>query len=85
MGFTHRTTAEFWASYDNLSLDIQKTADKNYELLKTNPRHPSLQFKKVGAFWSARVSLNHRTLAFVEDNEFVWFWIGTHAEYDRLI
>ena len=48
--------------------DVRELADKNFRLLQRNPRHPSLQFKKVGNLWSARVGLAHRALA-VEDGE----------------
>ncbi|MFK5913164.1 MAG: hypothetical protein QM484_02225 [Woeseiaceae bacterium] len=44
-------------------LNIQKLADKNFEILKNNSKHPSLHFKKVGNFWSARVGLSYRALA----------------------
>jgi hypothetical protein len=47
--------------------------------------HPSLQFKKVGRFWSARVGLDHRALAIMEHDRLKWFWIGPHSEYERLI
>ena len=60
-------------------------ADKNHALLKENPRHPSLQFKKVGRFWSVRVGLRYRALAVETDGDLVWFWIGTHADYDATI
>jgi hypothetical protein len=60
-------------------------ADANYELLKRDPRHPSLRFKKIGRYWSVRVGLRHRALAVEVDEGYLWFWIGSHAEYDRLI
>jgi len=44
----HETTASFWACYEKLPQEIQKLADKNFNILKINPSHPSLQFKKVG-------------------------------------
>ncbi|WP_245537351.1 hypothetical protein [Thiocystis violascens] len=64
---------------------VQQLARKNYELLKENPRHPSLRFKKFGKLWSARVGGNHRALAMEDEDGYVWVWIGTHEEYDRLI
>jgi hypothetical protein len=85
MSLTHRATPDFWFSYRNLPESVQKIADKNYALMQENPRHPSLQLKKVGYLWSARVSLNHRALAADDEGELVWFWIGTHAEYERMI
>jgi len=53
--------------------------------MKADPRHPSIQLKKVVKYWSARVGLHHRSLATSIPNGFLWFWIGTHADYDRLI
>ena len=81
----HRSSPRFWSFYDELPEPIQRLADENFELLKTNPRHPSLQFKKAGRFWSARVGIHYRAIAVQEDSDFVWFWIGHHSEYDRLI
>jgi hypothetical protein len=62
----HRTTPQFWQRFDALPEEIQRLARKNFELLKADQRHPSLQFKRIGEFWSARVGLNYRALA-VED------------------
>ena len=64
---------------------IQDLADKNYQLLKENPKHPSLHFKKVGPYWSVRVGLQYRALAVESDGDLVWFWVGSHAAYDKLI
>ena len=61
--------------------NLRSLADKNYALLKQNPRHPSLQLKKVGRLWSVRVGLNCRALAVEAPDGLVWFWIGSHAEY----
>lgn len=60
-------------------------ADENFSLLKKNPRHPSLHFKNIGRFWSVRVGSRYRALGVSSDESIVWFWIGTHAEYDGLI
>lgn len=65
---------------------MQALADKNFALLKANPRHGSLQLKKVGAdVWSVRVGLDYRALAFGMGEHLAWFWIGPHDEYERLI
>jgi hypothetical protein len=79
----HIASPKFWAAYDALPLAIRKLADANFALLKRDPRHPSLQFKKVGRFWS--VGLRYRALAVDGDDGYVWFWIGSHADYDRMI
>jgi hypothetical protein len=68
-----------------LSDDIRALADKQFALLKENPGHPSLRFKKVGRFWSARINTGIRALAVESGSDLVWFWIGDHREYDRVI
>lgn len=60
-------------------------ADKSYELLRTDPRHPSLHLKRVGPFWSARIGLYYWALAVTSEDDLVWFWIGSHAQYDKLL
>jgi hypothetical protein len=64
---------------------VQSTADRAYELLKVDPNHPSLHFKKVGKYWSVRAGQSHRALGTEVKQGILWFWIGTHAEYDNLI
>ena len=81
----HFATTAFWKLHKALPSDIQDLADSNFELLKQNPKHPSLRMKKVGRFWSVRVGRRYRALAVQSDDGPVWFWIGTHAQYDRLI
>lgn len=81
----HRTTARFWAYFASLPEATQAVARKNFELLKSNPSHPSLHFKKVGTLWSVRAGLNHRALAIEESGGFLWVWIGTHDDYTRMV
>jgi hypothetical protein len=82
---THRATPRFWRCYESLPQDVRQLADRSYALLKTNPSHPSLHFKKVGQFWSARVGLHYRAVAVDAGDDLVWFWIGSHADYDKLL
>lgn len=81
----HHTASSFWKCYDALPQDIQDQADDHFELLKASPRHPSLHFKKIGRYWSVRASDDYRALGSGVEDGIVWFWIGTHAEYDRLV
>jgi hypothetical protein len=81
----HFASPSFWQRYNRLPEPIQHLADKNYALLKQNPQHPSLHFKQIGRFWSVRVGIEYRALAVEGPAGLVWFWIGTHSEYDRLI
>jgi hypothetical protein len=81
----HHASGKFWALYDALPRDVRDIADKNYELLRINPQHPSLHFKRIGKLWSVRVGLQYRALGVDIDDGILWIWIGTHAEYDKLI
>jgi hypothetical protein len=68
----------------------QRIRDKQFALLKSNPQHPSLQFKKLGdrngqEIWSARVTLKYRASAVKLPDEYLWFWVGEHNVYDALI
>ncbi len=81
----HFTAPDFWLCYDKLPEEIQVLADKSFALLKENPNHPSLHFKKVGRYWSARVGRNYRAVAVEIKLGYLWFWIGLHDEYERII
>jgi len=84
----HFTLPRFWRYYEQLPIEVQELADKNYALLKSDASHPSLHFKKVGRtrqLWSVRVGEHYPALGLDKPEGIVWFWIGTHAEYDRLI
>jgi hypothetical protein len=81
----HFTTPDFWQLFDQLPQEVQDLAQKNYELLKADPHHPSLHFKKVGEYWSVRVGRGYRALATEVNDGLLWAWIGSHAEYDRII
>jgi hypothetical protein len=79
------TTASCRSRLRGLSPDVQNLARKNFKLWLRDAHHPSIQFKKVGRFWSARVVLDHRALAIMEQDRMKWFWIGAHDECERLI
>lgn len=82
---THRASARFWRSYRALPQDVRQLADRCFALLKADPGHRSLHFKKVNTFRSARVGLHYRALAIEAEGDTVWFWIGSHAEYDAVL
>jgi hypothetical protein len=81
----HFASPAFWESYESLPENVRELADKNYRLLKQDPQHPSLHLKRVGRYWSVRVGLRYRALATEVDGDLLWFWIGSHADYDVLI
>jgi hypothetical protein len=81
----HHASSRFWRAYRALPKEIQELADAKYTLLNTDPNHPSLRLKKIGSYWSVRVGLHYRALAIEADDDLVWFWIGSHADYDVLL
>ena len=81
----HYASPEFWARYRVLSAEVQSLADKSFALLQSNARHPSLHLKRIQEFSSVRVGLYYRALGIDVKDGICWFWIGTHAEYDKII
>jgi hypothetical protein len=80
-----RAVASFWSGYNLLPPDVQRLALKQYRLWLLNPHHPSVRFKKVGTYWSARITDDFRALGIMDEDVVIWFFIGTHAHYDRLL
>ena len=64
----HFASPSFWECYNNLPVNIQELADKNYQLLKQNAVHPSLHFKKIQNYFSVRVGIKHRALVYLSLN-----------------
>jgi hypothetical protein len=83
-----RTTRQFRELFARLPSHIQQQARDAYRLFRQNPHHPGLHFKKVlddPTTFSARVGIGYRALAALDGNTWVWFWIGSHADYDKLL
>jgi hypothetical protein len=83
-----RTTQTFRALRDSLPKPIQEKAKAAYELWSENPDHPSLRFKKVHVklpIYSVRIDIDWRAVGLLEGDTVVWFWIGSHAEYEQLL
>jgi mRNA-degrading endonuclease RelE of RelBE toxin-antitoxin system len=81
----HSATTSFWELYEKLPPSIQELAGKKFDLLKKDPSHPSLHLKKVGKYWSVRVGIKYRALGVEMEDGILWFWIGRHSEYDKLV
>jgi hypothetical protein len=82
---SHFADPKFWRHYDGLPDPVRQLADKALRTLKKTPAAPSLRLKKAGRYWSIRIGKHHRALAVEIPEGLLWFWIGDHAEYDRLI
>jgi hypothetical protein len=83
-----RTTRGFREAYAKLPEEIRRRAKRAYLLFRRDPHHPSLRFKKVDEesnTFSIRIGLGYRALGVMEGSTIVWFWIGSHADCDRLI
>ena len=82
------TTARFRKEYAHLPEHIQDQTRKAYKQWKKNPNHPGLQFKQVHdtePIYSVRVSLSYRAIGIKQKDNFIWFWVGSHADYDKMI
>lgn len=84
-----RLDPEFRRLFAQLPQKIQERARAAYRRFIENPAHPSLSFKRVHPkfpLWSVRVTDNYRAVGVRKSaDEIIWFFIGTHAEYDRLL
>lgn len=81
----HHASRRFWECFEALPASVRSLADRNFELLKSNPSHPSLHFKSVGRFRSVRIGSRYRALGVDVPDGVLWLWIGSHADYDRLL
>lgn len=83
-----RTTAQFRKAFADLPAQVQAQARAAYRQFREEPSHPSLRFKQVHPtlpIYSARVSKSYRAVGQRIDDCIVWFWIGSHADYDKLL
>lgn len=83
-----RRNAKFRKAFNELPELVKAQARKAYRQFKETPSHPGLQFKLIHAgksVYSVRISLNYRALGILKDDLIIWFWIGSHAEYDGRI
>ena len=83
-----RTTRRFWRLFSDLPVGAQRDAKRAYRLFQSKPAHAGLQFKKLEGednIYSVRIGLEYRALAVMKKGRIVWYWIGSHSEYDRLV
>ena len=83
-----RTTRRFRRAFARLPESIKERAREAYRRFVENPNHPGLRFKRIHStepVYSVRVTKDYRALGLLEDDTIIWFWIGSHADYDELI
>ncbi len=76
----------FWALYRALPAGIRERARAAFQRFLANPAHPSLEFKQLQGYpgyWSVRVTRSYRAVCHRSENTLFWFWIGSHADFDR--
>jgi hypothetical protein len=81
-------TSQFVTLYRALPAPVRQQAREAYALFQQNPHHPSLRFRRVHPtrpVFSARVGMDYRAVGIRRGNDIFWFWIGSHADYDRLL
>ncbi len=71
--------------YYALPPHARELADKCFALLKQDNTHPSLHLQRIGRFFSVRIGLHYRALGVEAEDGILWIWIGTHADYDKLV
>ena len=81
----HIAVKSFREMFDELPTDTQNIAKRAFELLKSNSQHPSLHLKKVKEYWSIRIGVKYRALGVQKEEAIIWFWIGKHDDYEKLI
>ena len=82
------TTTEFRKLFADLSEQVQQQTRAAYRQFKEDPSHPSLRFKKVHPdlpIYSARISKNYRAVGQLDGDTAIWFWVGSHADYDKFL
>lgn len=82
------TNGRFRKLYRELPTTVRRQAREAYRFFEENPNYPGLQFKRVHPnlpIYSARINLDYRVLGTLDGDAIIWFWIGSHAEYDKLL
>ncbi|MDQ6757048.1 MAG: hypothetical protein M3004_08935 [Bacteroidota bacterium] len=82
------TTTSFRKSFNKLPKNIQERARTAYQLWKLNNNHPGLHFKQIHnkkLIYSVRIGLSYRAIGVIEKDTIIWFWIGSHEDYNNLV
>lgn len=83
-----RMTSQFRKLLANLPKEIQQQSKEAYRRFRDNPYYPSLYFKRIHStqsIYSVRISRDYRAVGVQHSNEIIWFWVGSHSDYDRML
>ena len=81
-------TKSFRDLLSQLPIDIQEKANDAYLQFQQNLNHPSLRIKKVHSslpIYSVRITKNYRAVGQLDGDVVIWFWVGSHREYEKLL
>ena len=82
------TTEKFRKLFAKLPKEIRLKARESYSQFHEDPYYPSLNFKKVHStkpVYAVRISKEYRALGMPGDGKILWFWIGSHSDYDKIL
>lgn len=82
------TTDWFWKCYSTLPVEVRRQAKDAYTLFIKDAYHPSLHLKRIHStrpIFSVRIGMHYRVVGVLDGQEITWFWIGSHANYDKLV
>ena len=85
MSFRSFALPDFWKAYDQLPKHVRELADKKFDLFTQDPFNPSLGLQQKGGVWTVDIGRSYRAIALRQDNDFHWFWIGSHEAYNNLL
>lgn len=83
-----RTTRRFRELLADLPDHVRQQSREAYRLFQQNPSHPGQRFKQVHSnppIYSARVGISFRAVGVLDEDTVIWYWIGSHADYDKLL
>jgi len=81
-------TTQFRKLFADLPVNIQTRAKKAFSKFKDDPYYPSLNFKRVHSskpIYAVRISKDYRAIGIIQNDEIIWFWIGSHSDYDKML
>jgi hypothetical protein len=85
MAFQSFASERFWKLYQDLPTEVQRLADRQYEIFRQDPFHPSLHLKQIGELWTVRIGQSYRAIGYREGDRFYWGWIGSDESYNKLL
>lgn len=75
----------FWKLFTELPAQTQELAFQKYALFRKDPYHPSLSFQSKGDAWTVEIGRSCRAIAYRFENHSIWFWIGSHEDYNHIL